>query len=226
MAFLDLLGILLFIVLPIGCMYLAYKLIKFLIRMFFRMLLELWNAIKSMLVGFFRSMKPKPKSKCKPKPDSRPTQNPKPKPAIPPPEEFVAPEKLEKDIIPVKREPQHRAVSLTCVNCGAGLEFIEDRFMTYCPYCGHKVLIDIDVLGEILSRKEATRKAAEYTRREELKNERSRQRQEYELKKRQMENEAEERREKQKWLREVVLWIGIGAFLLINYLLLLFSEYF
>lgn len=68
-----------------------------------------------------------------------------------------------------------RIIRLKCQNCNADLELDMDHLMAFCPYCGRKLLIDIDNLSEILLEKERTRqKETEYnsekekTKREEI----------------------------------------------------------
>lgn len=52
-----------------------------------------------------------------------------------------------------------KLVNLRCDSCNAQLEVDLDNLMTYCPYCGRKLLIDIDHIDEILKEKEKTRRA-------------------------------------------------------------------
>ena len=52
-------------------------------------------------------------------------------------------------------------IKLTCCNCNAPLEIDLDRLMTYCPYCGQKLMIDSEQLAWILAEKEKTKRIAE-----------------------------------------------------------------
>lgn len=48
-------------------------------------------------------------------------------------------------------------IHLKCQNCGAALDLDMDNLIAYCPYCGRKLLFDIDQLGNILIEKEKTK---------------------------------------------------------------------
>ena len=50
-----------------------------------------------------------------------------------------------------------KIIHLNCQNCGAALDMDTDRLIAFCPYCGQKLLIDIDNLSEILLEKEKTK---------------------------------------------------------------------
>ena len=49
-------------------------------------------------------------------------------------------------------------INLTCTSCGASLEFNLDLLQAYCPFCGKKLMIDIDQLNSILIEKEKTKR--------------------------------------------------------------------
>lgn len=48
-------------------------------------------------------------------------------------------------------------VHLKCQNCGADLNIDMNNFIAYCPYCGQKLLFDVDQIGNILFEKEKTK---------------------------------------------------------------------
>lgn len=47
---------------------------------------------------------------------------------------------------------------LKCQNCGSHLRVDLDQLQAFCPYCGQKLLIDSEQLGQILKEKEKTRR--------------------------------------------------------------------
>lgn len=49
-------------------------------------------------------------------------------------------------------------IHLKCQNCDANLELDMDHLIAFCPYCGQRLLIDIDNLSEILLEKEKTKR--------------------------------------------------------------------
>lgn len=51
-----------------------------------------------------------------------------------------------------------KLIRLKCQNCNANLEMDYDRLLAYCPYCGEKLLIDDNNLGEYLSQRELTKR--------------------------------------------------------------------
>lgn len=60
-----------------------------------------------------------------------------------------------------------KLIKLNCNNCNAPLEFDVDKLQAYCPYCGQKLLIDLEVMGRILAEKEQTKRSKEKTKRAE-----------------------------------------------------------
>lgn len=53
-----------------------------------------------------------------------------------------------------------KLIPLSCQSCGAQLNLNLQKLIAYCPYCGCKLLIDIEQLGTILSEKEKTQRVA------------------------------------------------------------------
>ena len=49
-------------------------------------------------------------------------------------------------------------VKMTCSNCNANLKIDLDNLQAYCPYCGEKLMIDVEDLGELLKEKEKTKR--------------------------------------------------------------------
>ncbi len=47
--------------------------------------------------------------------------------------------------------------NLICQNCGSSLDLDLDNITTYCPHCGHKLLIETDQLADIIAHKERTK---------------------------------------------------------------------
>ena len=56
--------------------------------------------------------------------------------------------------------------SMKCNNCGATLELDIDNMIAYCPYCGKKLMFDIDQLDEIIKAREQTKQV--YKQEEEM----------------------------------------------------------
>ena len=79
-----------------------------------------------------------------------------------------------------------RLMNMKCQNCGANLNLDLDHLMAYCPYCGEKLLVDIEQLGSVLIEKEKTKqKELEYNNKikyEQVKNEEQRKNEEHEMK--------------------------------------------
>ena len=48
-------------------------------------------------------------------------------------------------------------VQMKCQNCGENLELDLDRLTAFCPYCGTKLLIDPDSIGDLLIAREKTK---------------------------------------------------------------------
>ena len=53
-------------------------------------------------------------------------------------------------------------IHMKCQNCGANLDIDLDHMMAFCPYCGEKILIDIDQLSSVLVEKEKTNRATKF----------------------------------------------------------------
>lgn len=51
-----------------------------------------------------------------------------------------------------------KLVNLRCDSCNAQMEVDLDNLMTYCPYCGRKLLIDVDHIDDVLKEKEKTKR--------------------------------------------------------------------
>lgn len=89
-------------------------------------------------------------------------------------------------------------LSLNCVQCGASLELDPERLLAYCPYCGNKLLIDVEQLGALLTEREKTKREEERTRQEKERTEQIRYRREIEVEKARIENDAIIKLEKQR----------------------------
>lgn len=50
-----------------------------------------------------------------------------------------------------------KLIQLKCENCGADLNLNMDKMIAYCPYCGNKLLFDMDAINNILVEKEKTK---------------------------------------------------------------------
>ena len=46
-------------------------------------------------------------------------------------------------------------VQMKCQNCGENLELDLDHLTAFCPYCGTKLLIDPDSIGDLLIARES-----------------------------------------------------------------------
>ena len=51
-----------------------------------------------------------------------------------------------------------KLIPLICSNCGGKLDLYLDNMQAFCPYCGEKLLVDINQLGHILSEREKTKR--------------------------------------------------------------------
>ncbi len=60
-------------------------------------------------------------------------------------------------------------IHLKCQNCSADLDIDMEHFIAFCPYCGQKLLFDVDQIGNILLEKEKTNHEKERTKQQELK---------------------------------------------------------
>ena len=47
--------------------------------------------------------------------------------------------------------------SMKCNNCGASLELDIDNLISYCPFCGNKLMFDVEQIEEIIKEKERTK---------------------------------------------------------------------
>lgn len=62
-----------------------------------------------------------------------------------------------------------RMVNLTCTNCGASLDLDIDSLQLYCPFCGNRLMIDVEQMKDILLEKERTKqKGLEYKHEKEM----------------------------------------------------------
>ncbi len=57
---------------------------------------------------------------------------------------------------PVPSKP--RTIPSTCGKCGANLELDLEHLITFCPYCGTKLLIDIDLVEKFYAEREKTKR--------------------------------------------------------------------
>lgn len=58
-----------------------------------------------------------------------------------------------------------KLLSMICQNCNGQLEVNIEEMQAYCPYCGHKLLFDLDQMEMVLAEKEKTKRAEERTKR-------------------------------------------------------------
>lgn len=49
-----------------------------------------------------------------------------------------------------------RLMKMQCQSCGAQLEIDLDHLQAFCPYCGQKLMMDFDQVGQVLAEKEKT----------------------------------------------------------------------
>ena len=47
-------------------------------------------------------------------------------------------------------------IQLKCNSCGAMMNLDLDNLSSYCPYCGNKILIDMDQFGKVFAEKQKT----------------------------------------------------------------------
>jgi len=50
-----------------------------------------------------------------------------------------------------------KLISMECPSCKANLELDIDNLIAYCPYCGKKLLFDLDQMQNIIAEKEKTK---------------------------------------------------------------------
>lgn len=51
-----------------------------------------------------------------------------------------------------------KLIKMECPNCHAGLEIDIEHMQAYCPYCGTKLLFDLDQINHIIAEKEKTKR--------------------------------------------------------------------
>ncbi|MEY8420022.1 hypothetical protein AALA83_12200 [Oscillospiraceae bacterium 44-5] len=84
-----------------------------------------------------------------------------------------------------------KLIKLTCNNCNAPLEVDIDNLQAYCPYCGQKLLFDLEQMERVLAEKEQTKRAKERTKRAQEATKRVQIEYEYEDKKHRREKAAD-----------------------------------
>lgn len=52
-----------------------------------------------------------------------------------------------------------RIYKMNCNSCGAPLDIDLDRLQAFCPYCGEKLLLELDQLDKIIKETETTKRA-------------------------------------------------------------------
>ena len=104
-----------------------------------------------------------------------------------------------------------KLIKLSCQNCNAQLDIDLDNQLVFCPFCGQKLLIDLNHPEIVFAEKEKTKREQEITKRELEK-----------TKQVQLDNEYKERK-----ARRVnrALFFGIGFLFLIPILLFLFLNF-
>lgn len=100
-----------------------------------------------------------------------------------------------------------RTISLDCSNCGASLELDPDNLIARCPYCNHKILLDTNHLGQLITERGRIRREEEKTLREKEITERENLKYQFELEKQRMEIQAKERAEKRMHIALIALLI-------------------
>lgn len=102
-----------------------------------------------------------------------------------------------------------KLLKLNCNNCNAQLEVDIENLQAYCPYCGQKLLFDLEQMDRVLAEKEQTKRAKEKTKRSEEATKRV-----------QIEHEYKDRKDRREKVTSALSSIG-AAFLLL--LLLVFA---
>ena len=67
-------------------------------------------------------------------------------------------------------------IELTCQKCGGSLSTDIDNLYAHCPYCGQKLLFDLEQIEFVLAEREKTKREQEKTKRIQLKEEHKTQR--------------------------------------------------
>ena len=62
-------------------------------------------------------------------------------------------------------------IKLSCQNCNGQIDVDVDNMMAYCPYCGQKLMFDLDQMDLVLAEKEKTKREQERTKQLQIKQE-------------------------------------------------------
>lgn len=108
-----------------------------------------------------------------------------------------------------------RTISLDCSNCGASLELDPDNLIARCPYCNHKILLDTNHLGQLITERGRIRREEEKTLREKEITERENLKYQFELEKQRIEIQAKERAEKRMHIALIALLIFTILFFIV-----------
>ncbi len=92
-------------------------------------------------------------------------------------------------------------IKLNCQNCDGKLDIDIDNMIAYCPYCGQKLLFDVEQMNTVFAEREKTKRAQEKTKREQEKTKRI-----------ELENDYKERKEKRDTKTAFIGLIGGAVF--------------
>ena len=99
-----------------------------------------------------------------------------------------------------------RLIKMRCQNCDGMLDINLDNLQVYCPYCGQKLMMDFEQLGQVLAEKEKTKRAFD--------------KEEHITKRAQMAYEYEERKKSKDWKRDALIGLGgIGICFLVMFII-------
>ena len=106
-----------------------------------------------------------------------------------------------------------KLIKLKCSNCNAPLEVDIDNLVAYCPYCGQKLLFDLEQMERVLAEKEQTKRAKERTKRAQEATKRT-----------QIEYDYKDKKDRREKSADRHFWIGLLLFLILNIGFLFFWE--
>lgn len=107
-----------------------------------------------------------------------------------------------------------KLLKLNCNNCNAQLEVDIENLQAYCPYCGQKLLFDLEQMERVLVEKEQTKRARERTKRSEEATKRVQIECEYRDKKDRREKAAN----RNSWIGIILFWcLCIGILFYLGY---------
>ena len=98
-----------------------------------------------------------------------------------------------------------RLTQMKCQNCNQNLDIDLDHLTSFCPYCGTKLMFDMEKLNEVLVAKEQTKqKELEY---------------EHEINMKKIESEEADKEEKKNNKNTIIIAIAFAVVILFSWLI-------